>query len=132
MKVAIANPDHAPYGKAAKQALEKSGVWSAIEKKVVYGENVQQAFQFAQSGNAEVAIIALSLATVSGGNMAPIDPSLHEPLRQGIVVCHGAPGTNNQGDAKKFEAFVMSDEGRGIMRRYGFFLPGEEPPTSRR
>jgi molybdate transport system substrate-binding protein len=123
--VSIANPDHAPYGKAAKEALQRSGVWSAIEKKIVYGENVQQAFQFAQSGNAEVAIIALSLATVSGGHAAPIDPSLHDPLKQGIVVCKGGPGTNNAGDAKKLEAFVMSAEGRSIMRRYGFFLPGE-------
>ncbi len=125
--VAIANPDHAPYGKAAKQALERSGVWDAIAKKVVYGENVQQAFQFAQSGNAEVAVIALSLATVSGGHAVPIDPSLHDPLKQGIVVCKGAPGTHNQDDAKKFEALVMSAEGREIMRRYGF-VPGVPAP----
>jgi molybdate transport system substrate-binding protein len=128
--VSIANPDHAPYGKAAKQALERSGLWSAIEKKLVYGENVQQAFQFAQSGNADVAIIALSLATVSGGHVSPIDPSLHDPLRQGIVVCHGAPGSQNAGDAKKLEDFVLSGDGRGIMRRYGFSLPGELGPAA--
>jgi molybdate transport system substrate-binding protein len=125
--VAIANPDHAPYGKAAKQALVKSGVWDAIAKKIVYGENVQQTLQFAQSGNAEVAIIALSLATVSGGHATPIDPSLHEPLNQALVVCHGAPESKGslEPDARKFAAFVVSEEGRGIMRKYGFTLHGE-------
>ncbi len=129
--VAIANPDHAPYGKAAKQALVKSGVWDAIEKKIVYGENVQQTLQFAQSGNAEVAIVALSLATVSGGHATPIDPRLHEPLNQALVVCRGSAESHGQlePDARKFAAFVASDEGRAIMRRYGFVLPGEPVPA---
>jgi molybdate transport system substrate-binding protein len=120
--VAIANPDHAPYGKAAKQALVKGGVWDAIAKKIVYGENVQQTLQFAQSGNAEVAIIALSLATVSGGHATPIDASLHEPLNQAIVVCHGSPESKRslEPDARKFAAFVVSEEGRAIMGKYGF------------
>ena len=131
--VAIANPDHAPYGKAAKQALVKSGVWEAIAKKIVYGENVQQTLQFAQSGNADVAIVALSLAAVSGGHATPIDPSLHEPLTQTLVVCHG--GGESRGrlepDARKFAAFVASDAGRAIMRRYGFVLKGEAAPPVR-
>jgi molybdate transport system substrate-binding protein len=129
--VAIANPEHAPYGKAAKEALEKAGVWSAIEKKIVYGENVQQALQFAQSGNADAAIVALSLATVSGGHALPIDPALHAPLMQGIVVCRGGPGSQMQPDARKFEAFVVSDRGRAILRRYGFSLPAAAPTTGR-
>jgi molybdate transport system substrate-binding protein len=131
--VAIANPDHAPYGKAAKQALVKSGVWNAIAKKVVYGENVQQTLQFAQSGNADVAIIALSLATVSGGHATAIDPSLHEPLVQTLVVCHGGAGSRGQlePDARRFAAFVASDEGRAIMRRYGFLLQGDATPGVR-
>ena len=131
--VAIANPDHAPYGRAAKQALVKSGVWDAIARKVVYGENVQQTLQFAQSGNAEVAIVALSLATVSGGHATPIDPALHEPLNQALVVCRGGAGSRGglEPDARKFAAFVASDEGRGIMRRYGFVLPGEATPGVR-
>ena len=131
--VAIANPDHAPYGKAAKQALVKSGVWEAIAKKVVYGENVQQTLQFAQSGNAEVAIVALSLATVSGGHATPIDPSFYEPLSQALVVCHGSADSLGrlEPDARKFAAFVASPEGRGIMRRYGFVVPGEPPSAVR-
>ncbi len=125
--IAIANPDHAPYGKAAKQALVKAGVWDAVAKKIVYGENVQQTLQFAQSANAEVAIVALSLATVSGGHATPIDPALHEPLNQALVVCHGAADSQGrlEPDARRFAAFVASAEGRGIMRRYGFVLAGE-------
>ena len=121
--LAIANPDHAPYGKAAKQALVKAGVWGAVEKKIVYGENVQQTLQFAQSGNADAAIVALSLATVSGGRATPIDPSLHEPLNQAIVVCHGSPESkgSHEADARRFAAFVVSEEGRAILRKYGFF-----------
>jgi molybdate transport system substrate-binding protein len=123
-KVAIANPDHAPYGRAAKQAMEKTGVWQTVEKKIVYGENVQQTLQFAQSGNAEVAVVALSLATVSEGSYTPIDPQLHDPIDQALVVCKGK-GTQDRTMAREFTAFVSSEEGRAIMRRYGFLLPGE-------
>jgi len=126
-RIAIANPGHAPYGKAAKQALVKAGVWSAVESKIVYGENVQQALQFAQSGNADAAIVALSLATASGGHVLPLDPTLHDPLMQGIVVCHGALDSKMQADARKFESFVTSEAGRSILRRHGFSLPGDAP-----
>ena len=131
--VAIANPEHAPYGKAAKEALVKSGLWDAIAKKIVYGENVQQTLQFAQSGNAEVAVVALSLATVSGGHAAPVNPSLYEPLKQALVVCHGTPESQGhlEPDARRFAAFVASEAGRGILRRYGFVLPGEPMPPVR-
>jgi len=125
VRVAIANPEHAPYGKAAKEALLKSGIWAAIAGKIVYGENVQQALQFAQSGNAEVAIVALSLATVSGGHATPIDPALYDPLTQALVVCRGALASEGRlaPDARRFAAYVVSDEGRGILRRYGFSPP---------
>jgi molybdate transport system substrate-binding protein len=125
--VAIANPDHAPYGKAAKQALVKGGVWDAIEKKIVYGENVQQTLQFAQSGNADVAIVALSLATVSGGRATPIEPALHDPLRQTLVVCRGAAGSQGrlEPDARRFAVFVGSGDGRTILKKYGFLREGD-------
>lgn len=122
VKIAIANPEHAPYGKAARQALEAAGVYDTVKTRLVYGENVLQTLQFAQTGNAEVALVALSLAVVSeGGTTLPIDESLHRPLDQALVVCgKGATDT-----AAAFAAFVNSDEGRVIMRRYGFLLPGE-------
>jgi len=127
-KVAIANPEHAPYGRAAKEALRSAGAWESVSKKVVFGENIQQTFQFVQSGNVDVAIVALSLAvTAEGGQYVPVDPGLHAPLDQKLVVCKG--GAREDGkpreQARAFAAFVNSEEGRGIMKRYGFLLPGE-------
>jgi molybdate transport system substrate-binding protein len=125
-KIAIANPEHAPYGRAAKEALERTGVWGAVAPKMVYGENVQQTLQFAQTGNADVAIVALALAMVSDGRYAPVDTALHAPLDQALVVCKGGPGS------REFVAFVNGEEGRAVMRRYGFLLPGESTWTLRR
>jgi molybdate transport system substrate-binding protein len=130
VKIAIANPEHAPYGKAAKQALIKAGVWDAIQDRLVYGENIQQTLQFAQSGNADVAVVALALALVSSGaaegSFTAIDPALHEPLDQALVVCKGEGGkARREPTARQFTAFVNSDTGRAIMKRYGFLLPGE-------
>lgn len=123
VKIAIANPEHAPYGKAAKQALETAGVWEAVKPKVVYGENVQQTLQFAQTDNAEVAIVALSLATVSDeGTYTTIDEAQHKPIDQALVVCKRGKDKNA---ALAFTKYVGSAEGRAIMQKYGFLLPGE-------
>lgn len=124
-KIAIANPEHAPYGRAAVQAMKKTGVWTAAEGRAVYGENVQQTMMFAQTGNADVAVVALSLAVVSEGKYLPIDPALHEPLDQALVVCKGGHAGQKANEARSFVEFVSSPAGRAIMRRYGFLLPGE-------
>jgi molybdate transport system substrate-binding protein len=124
-KIAIANPEHAPYGKAAQQALTKAGAWSTIEPRAVYGENVQQTLMFARSGNADVAVVALSLAVTSPGNYVPIDPSLHEPLDQALVACKGGSKGAKTNEARAFIDFIGSEPGRVIMRRYGFLLPNE-------
>jgi molybdate transport system substrate-binding protein len=121
-QVAIANPEHAPYGRAAQQALSSLGLWDTVKPKLVYGENVQQALQFAQSGNADAALVALSLALVSDGNRVDVAAELHQPLDQALVVCKGS---GRRDAATGFATFVGSDEGRAIMRRYGFLLPGE-------
>ncbi|MGH7297022.1 MAG: molybdate ABC transporter substrate-binding protein [Polyangiaceae bacterium] len=127
-KIAIANPDHAPYGRAARQAMERAGVWTTVRPKVVYGENVQQTLQFAQSGNADVAIVALSLATVTPGQSAQIPTGLYDPIDQAMVACvHGEAG---QAAGRKFIQFVQSREGHDIMRKYGFLLPGESLAAS--
>lgn len=126
-KVAIANPEHAPYGKAAKQALEKSGAWKAAEPRAVLGENVQQTLMFARSGNADVALVGLSIAITTPGKYFEVDPSLYEPLDQAMVVCKG-PNGGKTNEAKQFVDFVGSDAGRAIMRKYGFLLPGESLP----
>jgi molybdate transport system substrate-binding protein len=130
-KIAIANPEHAPYGKAAQQALERAGIWADVKSKLVYGENVQETLQFAQSGNADVAIVALSLATVSKGAFTPIDAAGYDPIDQAMVVCKGERGRGAHLDkARAFTAFVASDEARSIMRRYGFLMPGEAPAAA--
>ncbi|MCX5744922.1 MAG: molybdate ABC transporter substrate-binding protein [Proteobacteria bacterium] len=124
-RIAIANPEHAPYGLAAKQALEKAGIWAQLDGRLVLGENVQAALQYAQTRNADVAIVALSLAVVNdGGEFLPIEPTMHEPLDQELVVC----GTGEEADrARQLVAFIASPDGREIMTRYGFLLPGEQP-----
>jgi molybdate transport system substrate-binding protein len=119
-KVAIANPEHAPYGRAAVEALRSAGVYDVVAPRLVFGENVQQTLQFAQSKNAEVAIVALSLAIAAGGRHVAIPADLHRPIDQALVSC-GKPST----DAAAFIGFVGGEEGRSIMRRYGFVLPGE-------
>lgn len=130
-KVSLANPDHAPYGLAARQAMIKSGVWQSVEPRAVYGENVQQAMMFAQSGNAEVSLVALSLAVTSGGSYVAVDPDLHAPLDQALVVCKGGSGGGKPNEARSFVEFVASEPGRTIMRKYGFLLPGEAAPSSK-
>ncbi len=129
VKIAIANPAHAPYGKAAVDALTKAGVYERVKAKLVYGENIQQAFQFAQSGNAEVALVAMSLAIAApDGNWTPVPFEDYAPIHQAMVVC-GADGERVK-RARAFAAFVNSPAGRAIMRRYGFLLPGESRTAS--
>lgn len=129
VKVAIANPAHAPYGQAAEQAIAKKGVLPAVKPKLVFGENVQQTLQFAQSGNAEVAVVALSLAVIApDGHYLLVDDALHAPIDQAMVVC--GHDTARQARARAFTAFVNSTEGRTIMKKYGFLLPGETRTAS--
>ena len=115
LHVAIANPGHAPYGAAAKQALEKAGLWSKVERKIVYGETVRQALDYAESGNAEVAITAWSLVVHRGGVLLPAD--LHSPIRQsgGVV-----KSSKNPEAARAFLRFLMSPEGRRLLENNGF------------
>jgi molybdate transport system substrate-binding protein len=121
-KVAIANPEHAPYGKAAEQALIKAGLYDKVKPKLVFGENVSQAQQFADSGNAEVSIVALSLALTAKGKHTLIDEGLHEPIDQAIAVCEIS---KQKAAAGELVNFVNSEEGRAIMKKGGFLLPGE-------
>lgn len=120
-KIAIANPEHAPYGLAAKQALEKAGIWDAIQPKLVLGDSVQATMQYARTGTVDAAVIALSLAVVSdGGSFLKIDEDQYDPLEQTMVVC----GNGQEADAAhQFEEFLSSPDGREVMTRYGFVLP---------
>lgn len=123
-KFAIANPEHAPYGRRAEEALRHIGVWDAINDKLVFGENVAQAAQFATSGAAQGGIIAYSLALSPNvaklGSYALIPEEWHQPLNQRMVLLKGAGET-----ARSFYEFMRGPSARAIMRRYGFVLPGE-------
>jgi molybdate transport system substrate-binding protein len=123
-RFAIANPDHAPYGVAAMEALQHAGLWEPLQLFLVLGENVSQAAQFALSGNAQGGIIAYSLAlspNVSArGSFEPIPENWHNPLRQRMALIKGAGET-----ARRFYDYVQSPPARDILTRYGFLLPGE-------
>lgn len=122
-RIAIANPAHAPYGQAARAALQAAGIWSAVEPRLVYGENVAQTLQLAASGNAEAAFVALALVVEDRDNpWMLVDESWHPPIDQTLVVCWG--GANRAG-GQAFADFVGTQAGRALMRRHGFLLPGE-------
>ncbi len=117
LRIAIANPDHAPYGLAARQALESAGIWDAVKPKLVYGDNIRQTLQYAETGNVEVAIVALSLSKQSHGRWSLIPEELHKPLDQGLAIMKS---TKNEASARAFIAFLASPEGKTIMQKYGF------------
>lgn len=128
-KVAIANPKHAPYGRAAVSAMQHAGVYEAVKGKLVLGENISQAAQFVESGAADVGLIALSLALVpamqQAGQYWEIPQEAHPPIAQGAVVLKN--GTNREG-AQAFLLFLQQREGQAILRRYGFALPNAAQP----
>lgn len=123
-KVAIANPEHAPYGLAARDALQTARVWETVSPKLVFGENISQTLQYAESGNVDAAIVALSLSTQSDGRWVLVPVEMHKPLNQALAVIRGA---KHEQAARGFAAFINSPQGRAVMRKYGFVLPGEEP-----
>jgi molybdate transport system substrate-binding protein len=124
-RFAIANPDHAPYGRAAREALQTAGLWDDIRPRLVLGENVSQAGQFAVSGSAQGGLIPLSLASTpqvkAAGTFALLLASMHKPLRQRAVVLKGAGPT-----ARAFYDFLGQPQARAVLARYGFTLPGPQ------
>lgn len=125
-RIAIANPKHAPYGKRAEEALKAAGLWEKVEPKLVYGENIAQTAQYVQTGNAQVGVIALSLAVnaelASKGGYWMIPDNLHQPLEQGFVITKRAEGN---AAAKRFADYMGAKPARTVMAKYGFVLPGE-------
>ncbi len=123
-RIAIANPEHAPYGEAARQALQSAGIWDRVSSRLVFGENISQTLQYAETGNVDAAIVALSLSVNSKGRWVLISDQLHQPLNQALAVIKS---TRHEAEARRFAIFVNSTQGRSVMRKYGFILPGEEP-----
>ena len=122
-KIAIANPEHAPYGRAAVAALKRAGIHEEIKVKLVYGENISQAAQFAQSGNAQAAILAYSLAlspALRDGKRWEVPAELYPRIEQGAVVLKSS---KEKSAAHDFVKFVTQSPGREIMAKFGFELP---------
>jgi molybdate transport system substrate-binding protein len=121
-RLAIANPDHAPYGRAARAALVRKGIWDKLQGRLVFGENISQAAHFARSGSVEAGLIAQSLVIsdpmARGGSAALLPREWHPPLRQRMVLLRGAGET-----ARRFYAFVQTAPARAAFERYGFELP---------
>lgn len=124
--IAIANPRHAPYGQAAEAALRSLGIFDAVKEKLVFGENVSQALQFVESGAAQIGVVALSLALAPGvrdkGRHWEIPAEAYPRIEQGGIILRWA---RNPEAARMFRSYILGLEGRSVLRRYGFSLPGE-------
>jgi molybdate transport system substrate-binding protein len=123
-RIALANPEHAPYGRAAVEALRRAGLYDKVRTRFVLGENIAQAAQFVQSGNADVGIIALSLALApamkASGVYVEIPPSLHPPIEQGAIVLRAA---RDKAAARDFLAFLGRADSVSLLRASGFDVP---------
>ena len=133
-KIAIANPAHAPYGRAAEEALKQAGIYDRVKDKLVLGENISQTAQFVQSGNADIGVLALSLAVApamqKSGRYVEIPSSDYPPIIQAVVILKSA---KNKDTATQFLNFLKEGNTVALMRRYGFLLPSEvanTPPRS--
>jgi molybdate transport system substrate-binding protein len=122
--VAIANPEHAPYGRAAVAAMQAAGVYDRVRPKLVIGENIAQTMQFVQSGAADVGIVALSLAlapNVKGkGRVFEIPTSTYPRLEQGGTILKSAADVDA---ARALRGFLLSADGQAILKQYGFLPP---------
>lgn len=116
-RISIAKPDLAPYGRAAVEALRALNLWTQVESKIIYGQNVSQAKQYAATGNAEVAFIPLALVKTGEGRVIEVDEHLYQPLDHAIAVIRDS---RQQEAAQRFVSFVLSPEGQAILERYGY------------
>jgi molybdate transport system substrate-binding protein len=123
-KIAIANPKHAPYGRAAVAAMEHFKVYDQVKDRLILGENISQAAQFIESGACDIGIIALSLAAApamkSKGTYWEVPAEAHSSLEQGAVILKSS---KNQVAARQFLEFIKGPDGQEIMKRYGFIVP---------
>ncbi len=119
-RVAIANPVHAPYGKAAEEALANGGAQACVAPKLVYGESVAQALQFLLTGNVDAALLPAALTTRREIRETPVDRSLYAPIAQGAGVVTRSPRAD---EARALVRFVLAPEGQAILRRFGYQAP---------
>jgi len=124
VRIAIAQPDHAPYGKRAVETMKYYGVYDNVKTRIIYGENISQAAQFCVTGNADMGILALSIVLsptmINKGTYVILNEKSHAPLEQAFVVLKHAKGNTV---AFAFADFVSSNEAKSILEKYGFVIP---------
>jgi molybdate transport system substrate-binding protein len=115
--IAMAKPELAPYGLAAKQTLQKLGIWSQVQSKIVYADNISMAKQYGSSGNADAVFTAYSLVMKESGKVLQIDDSLHTPIEQALGL---VAASKNQAAGREFADFLVAGKGREILRSSGY------------
>lgn len=118
--IALAQPDQAPYGAAAKAALEKLGTWKTVEKRVIYGTNIEDTMKLVESGNAEVGLLALSQVIKAKGKYVEVPADLHQPLDQALAVCKNG---KQEAQAGKFVEFLARPEIQELLKSHGYTIP---------
>jgi molybdate transport system substrate-binding protein len=118
-KIALANPETAPYGKAGKQALERAGLWEKLQSKIVVAESVRQALVYAEKGDVEAALVGRAIANIPEVRTVEIDPALYDPIVQALGI---VADSSRQADAGAFVTFVLGEEGQAILKEFGFKL----------
>lgn len=115
--IALAKPELAPYGLAARETLQKLGIWSKVEAKVVYADNISMAKQYGSSGNADAVFTAYSLVLKEQGKVIQVDDKLHAPIDQALGI---VAASKNQAAAREFMNFLLAGKGRGILSSSGY------------
>jgi molybdate transport system substrate-binding protein len=122
--IALAQPELAPYGRAAREALQGSKLWERLQPKIVYGTSISMAKQMASSGNADAAFTAYSLVLRERGSILKIDPSLHNPIEQALgIVAYSA----HKNEAIRFHDFMLGAKAQAILAGNGYLAPGSQP-----
>jgi molybdate transport system substrate-binding protein len=126
-KIALANPTTAPYGKAGKQALQKSGLWDQLQPKIVIAESVRQALLYVEKGDAEAALVGRAIANVPEVRPVDVDAQLYDPIIQALGVI---AATARNADAEKFTLFVLDAEGQRTLKEFGFSSAESKDPAT--
>lgn len=121
-RIAVAKPDLAPYGDRAVACLKQAGLFEKVKDKIIYADNISQTAQFAQTGNAEVAFLAMSLTMTPDmkGSVYVIDPKMYKPVEQSMVL---VKGWKVNPEASKFMKFVLGADCKPIFEKYGYIVP---------
>ena len=123
-RFAMANPDYAPYGVAARQALRNTGLWEKLQPKLILGQHARQTLHYAESGNVDAALVARSLARQHEGRWIALDENLYTPIHQALAL---VASTVHPEAARRFAAFVTTPRAQTILHQYGFLPPAGAP-----